>query len=172
MPPSLSKEGIRNEKGSGKAGANEPMNKVGKAAPGGGGQAGMSAGGQAAATGGGTRRSISHHIRFERVRAGITHQKTEKRGGRDHTLCTILEAYRRRQRGKSQVGRNDGGEESCIARVLFHAQRNDLPQNPCWPGFYPARHSRSVRNTSHARALRVLSGQTTALRYSIHIISM
>ena len=65
-------------------------------------------------------------------------QKAGKQGGRERTLCTIIGACRRRRGGKPQVGRNGDGEESCIARVLFHAQGNDPSQGARRHGSHPA----------------------------------
>ena len=65
-------------------------------------------------------------------------QKAGKQGGRERTLCTIIGACRRRRGGKPQVGRNGEGEESCIARVLFHAQGNDPSQGARRHGSHPA----------------------------------
>lgn len=65
-------------------------------------------------------------------------QKAGKRGGRECALCTIIGACRRRRGGKPQVGRNGEGEESCIARVLFHAQGNDPSQGARRHGSHPA----------------------------------
>ena len=65
-------------------------------------------------------------------------QKAGKQGGRERTLCTIIGACRRRRGGKPQVGRNGEGEESCIARVLCHAQGNDPSQGARRHGSHPA----------------------------------
>ena len=65
-------------------------------------------------------------------------QKAGKRGGRERTLCTIIGACRRRRGGKHPVGRNGEGEESCIARILFHAQGNDPSQGARRRGSHPA----------------------------------
>lgn len=65
-------------------------------------------------------------------------QKAGKRGGRERTLCTIIGACRRRRGEKHQVGRNSEGEESCIARIFFHAQGNDPSQGARRHGSHPA----------------------------------
>ena len=72
-------------------------------------------------------------------------QKAGKRGGRECTLCTIIGACRRRRGGKHQVGRNSEGEESCIARILFHAQGNDPSQGARRRGSHPAPPLQRVR---------------------------
>ena len=72
-------------------------------------------------------------------------QKAGKRGGRERTLCTIIGACRRRRGGKHPVGRNGEGEESCIARILFHAQGNDPSQGARRRGSHPAPPLQRVR---------------------------